>query len=68
MLPEKSPFDLIRGTDATGCDCRCSRIKPSVLVLDEPTAGLDPRGRKEIMELFNRLHEEERLNDNSCDA
>ena len=36
-------------------------FKPSVLVLDEPTAGLDPRGRQEIMELFNRLHVEEKL-------
>ena len=36
-------------------------FKPSVLVLDEPTAGLDPRGRHEIMELFNRLHVEEKL-------
>ena len=43
-------------------------FKPSVLVLDEPTAGLDPRGRKEIMELFNRLHEEEKLDDDSCDT
>ena len=36
-------------------------FKPSVLVLDEPTAGLDPRGRKEIMELFNLLHKQENL-------
>lgn len=36
-------------------------FRPSILVLDEPTAGLDPRGRKEIMELFARLHEEEQL-------
>ena len=36
-------------------------FKPSVLVLDEPTAGLDPRGRQEIMELFHRLHVEEKL-------
>ena len=36
-------------------------FKPSVLILDEPTAGLDPRGRKEIMELFNKLHKEEGL-------
>ena len=36
-------------------------FKPSVFVLDEPTAGLDPRGRQEIMELFHRLHVEEKL-------
>ena len=36
-------------------------FKPSVLVLDEPTAGLDPKGRKEIMELFYHLHKTENL-------
>jgi energy-coupling factor transport system ATP-binding protein len=32
-----------------------------VLVLDEPTAGLDPRGRKEIMDLFYSMHKEKNL-------
>ena len=36
-------------------------MNPDVLVLDEPTAGLDPRGRKEIMDLFYRLHQEKGL-------
>ncbi|MFP3441936.1 energy-coupling factor ABC transporter ATP-binding protein, partial [Pantoea sp. SIMBA_133] len=36
-------------------------MKPSILILYEPTAGLDPRGRREIMDLFYRLHEEEGL-------
>lgn len=36
-------------------------MDPEVLVLDEPTAGLDPRGRKEIMNLFARLHREKGL-------
>ena len=31
-------------------------MEPEVLVLDEPTAGLDPRGRKEIMDMFYNLH------------
>lgn len=32
-------------------------MEPDILVLDEPTAGLDPAGRKELMSLFKRLHE-----------
>lgn len=32
-------------------------MQPDVLVLDEPTAGLDPKGRKELMTLFKKLHQ-----------
>src|SRR5690625_2105466 len=34
--------------------------KPSVYVLDEPTAGLDPKGQKEIMDMFHHMHLEEK--------
>ncbi|WP_301108593.1 energy-coupling factor ABC transporter ATP-binding protein [Sporosarcina sp.] len=64
-LPEevlqKSPFELSGGQMRRVAIAGVLAFKPSVLVLDEPTAGLDPRGRKEIMELFHRLHEEENL-------
>ena len=36
-------------------------MDPEVLVLDEPTAGLDPAGRREIMTMFNRLHKEQNI-------
>lgn len=32
-------------------------MEPSILVLDEPTAGLDPAGRQELMDIFKKLHE-----------
>ena len=36
-------------------------MNPEVLVLDEPTAGLDPAGRREIMNMFYRLHKEQNI-------
>ena len=36
-------------------------MKPEVLVLDEPTAGLDPEGREEILGLVKKLHDEENI-------
>ncbi len=57
----KSPFDLSGGQMRRVAIAGVLAFKPSVLVLDEPTAGLDPRGQREIMELFNRLHVEENL-------
>ena len=36
-------------------------MRPKVLVLDEPTAGLDPKGRDEILSLVKKLHDEEKI-------
>lgn len=59
-LPEdvlhKSPFDLSGGQMRRVAIAGVLAMEPSVLVLDEPTAGLDPRGRLEIMDLFHKLH------------
>ena len=60
-VAQKSPFDLSGGQMRRVAIAGVLAFKPSVLVLDEPTAGLDPRGRQEIMELFQRLHVEEKL-------
>ncbi len=58
---EKSPFDLSGGQMRRVAIAGVLAMEPSVLVLDEPTAGLDPRGRHEIMELFHKLHVEKGL-------
>lgn len=64
-LPEdvanQSPFDLSGGQMRRVAIAGVLAFRPSVLVLDEPTAGLDPRGRKEIMDLFYELHKKESL-------
>lgn len=64
-LPEdvakKSPFDLSGGQMRRVAIAGVLAFKPSILILDEPTAGLDPKGRKEIMELFYTLHKEQNL-------
>ncbi|WP_411748175.1 energy-coupling factor ABC transporter ATP-binding protein [Psychrobacillus psychrotolerans] len=58
---EKSPFDLSGGQMRRVAIAGVLAMNPEVLVLDEPTAGLDPRGRKEIMDLFYKLHIEKGL-------
>lgn len=58
-LLERSPFDLSGGQMRRVAIAGVLAVKPEVLVLDEPTAGLDPRGQKEMMDMFYRLHEEE---------
>lgn len=61
QLLSQSPFDLSGGQMRRVAIAGILAMEPDVLVLDEPTAGLDPYGRKEIMELFARLHRERQL-------
>lgn len=57
-LWEKSPFNLSGGQMRRVAIAGILSMEPKILVLDEPTRGLDPEGRKEIMELFIKLHKE----------
>lgn len=60
-LLERSPFELSGGQMRRVAIAGILAMSPKVLVLDEPTAGLDPSGRVEMMEMFKRLHQEEGL-------
>ncbi len=57
----KSPFDLSGGQMRRVAIAGILAMEPEILVLDEPTAGLDPRGRVEIMEMFYKLHKKKGL-------
>lgn len=56
-LLDRSPFELSGGQMRRVAIAGVLAMDPEVLVLDEPTAGLDPRGRKEIMDMFYELHQ-----------
>ena len=61
-IPEElfyqSPFDLSGGQKRRVAIAGVLAMKPEVLILDEPTAGLDPGGRDEILDLITRMHRE----------
>ncbi len=54
---EMSPFDLSGGQKRRVAIAGVIAMDPSVLILDEPTAGLDPRGRDELFGLIRELHD-----------
>ncbi|SMB83660.1 energy-coupling factor transport system ATP-binding protein [Desulfonispora thiosulfatigenes DSM 11270] len=56
-IKDKSPFDLSGGQKRRVAIAGVLAMKPSYLVLDEPTAGLDPKSRDEILEQIKYLHE-----------
>lgn len=61
-LPEElyyqSPFELSGGQKRRVAIAGVLAMKPEVLILDEPTAGLDPAGRDEILDLIQKMHKE----------
>lgn len=58
---ERSPFDLSGGQMRRVAIAGVLAMEPEVVILDEPTAGLDPKGRKDMMDMFYRLHKEKGL-------
>ena len=54
----QSPFDLSGGQKRRVAIAGVLAMKPEVLILDEPTAGLDPKGREDILNLISKLHKD----------
>lgn len=55
-LLDKSPFELSGGEKRRAAIAGVLAMEPEILILDEPVAGLDPRGREEVLSLLERLH------------
>jgi energy-coupling factor transport system ATP-binding protein len=58
---ERSPFDLSGGQKRRVAIAGVLAMEPKVLILDEPTAGLDPKGREEILNNIKKLHDEYKM-------
>lgn len=57
----QSPFDLSGGQKRRAAIAGVLAMKPQVLILDEPTAGLDPKGRDEILDYIKKLHDDMKI-------
>ena len=57
----QSPFELSGGQKRRAAIAGVLAMEPEILVLDEPTAGLDPKGRDEILDQIERLHKEKKI-------
>lgn len=60
-VAEKSPFELSGGQKRRVAIAGVVAMKPSVLILDEPTAGLDPAAHDEILRMIERINEDEKV-------
>lgn len=60
-LWQQSPFDLSGGQKRRVAIAGVLAMKPKILILDEPTAGLDPKGRDDILDQIKLLHQKEHI-------
>ncbi len=58
-IGQRSPFDLSGGQKRRVAIAGVIAMRPKVLILDEPTAGLDPKAHRDILRLIEKVHEEE---------
>ena len=59
QIKDKSPFDLSGGQKRRVAIAGVIAMKPKVLILDEPTAGLDPKAHRDVLDMLIRVHEHE---------
>ncbi|MBQ5955288.1 MAG: AAA family ATPase, partial [Firmicutes bacterium] len=59
-VKDRSPFELSGGQKRAVAIAGVVAMKPEVLILDEPTAGLDPRAHKDILRMIREVHEKTR--------
>ncbi len=60
-LLNRSPFQLSGGQMRRAAIAGVLALLPDILILDEPTAGLDPKGREDLLEMIDRLHRERQM-------
>lgn len=60
QIAERSPFELSGGQKRRAAIAGVIAMKPEVLILDEPTAGLDPKAHRELLQMIKGIHKEQK--------